>query len=274
MPDDEDEFEEAILQAAQAANEKAHEFADEIHSEEDFINIAGNYNIFMADPEATHRRIQGGRLDADLRDWLVDSSRAYGDKTIVDSDQGSTIVFFVSRDDNNYRTVAMSQLLLQREFIDPSEFPGGEFDPEYISVMEFIEDELRDRAQRIYEQFNTAGRTHQALLELIAEYSDDVTEDGFYDDIALLTYQAVDFHTMRVVHELESWLFDNRSIGDSELIYTADFGYHLTYFMGEGDIFFEMIARDRMRSDQHSEWIDGLHRATPVRHASFILVHR
>jgi hypothetical protein len=210
-----------------------------------------------------------------MRDWLLDDSRTHGDITVIDSDQGSSVIFFVSRDGNNYRTVTMRQLLLMREAIDPDDFVVGIYDPEYIAALENAENELHIRAQEVYALFNSAGRTEQALLELMDEYSDDFTEGGYYSDIAKLTFQGVDFQTMRVVPELESWLFDtSRTVGDSELVYTEDFGYHLTYFMGEGDVFFEMISLDRLKSARHSEWIDGLQRAAPVRHASFILVHR
>ena len=275
MPDDEEDFENLLIHASLEANQRANYIAGEIHNEEDFIDAAGSYDESYSSPEATLHRFQGSRLDASKSEWLLDDSRTHGDKTVVDSDQGSSVIFFVSRDSNNYRTVSMRQLLLLRQTINPDDFPEGLNDPEYISAFENAENELHSRAQEVYERFNSAGRTEQALLNLMDEYSDDTTEGGYYSDIAKLTFQGVDFQAMRVVPELEDWLFDTgRTVGDSELIYTADFGYHLAYFMGEGDIFFEMISLDRLRSAAHSEWIDGLHRATPVRHAAFILVHR
>jgi hypothetical protein len=274
LPDDEDELENVIDQITQDAHQRASLFADEIHSEEDFIEVAGNYNEIFSSPDATFRRLQGARIDASLSEWLLDASRTHGDTTIIDSDHGSSVIFFVSRDDNNYRTVAMRQLLLLRQSVDPDEFAAGLDDPEYIEALENAENELEARAQEVYALFNAAGRTEEALIELIEEYSDEDT-GGYYSDIAKLTFQGFDFHTMRVVPELENWLFETgRATGDSELIYTADFGYHLTIFMGEGDVFFEMIALDRLRTEHHNEWLDGLERAEPVRHASFILVHR
>jgi len=264
MPDDEDELEDAIIEATLAANRKANDFANEIHSEEDFIEVAGNYNVSLFSPEATQRRSQGARLDASMREWLLEDSRTHGDKTVIDTDHGSVVVFFVSRDDNNYRTVSMRQVLLSRQAVNPDDFLEGLDDPAYIAALADAENELHELAQEVYTLFNSAGRTEQALLDLIEEYSDDFTEGGYYSDIAKLTFQGANFQAMRVVPELEEWLFDDsRVVGDSELIYTADFGYHLTYFMGEGDIFFELIARDRLRSARHSEWLSGLHRATP-----------
>ena len=275
MPDDDDDLEDAFILATLAASQRANEIAGEITSEEDFIEAAGSYSEFLSSPEATIRRFQGSRLDGNISAWLLDDSRTNGDVTVIDSDQGSSVIFFVSRDSNDYRTVTMRQLLLSRPTIDPDDFEEGIFDPEYIIELDNAINDFHVLAEWIYELFNNAGRTEQALLDLIEDYSDDFTEGGFYSDITKLTYQGADFHTMRVVPELESWLFDaSRRVGDSELVYTADFGYHLTYFMGEGDIFFEMIARDRLRSASHSEWMDGIHRATPVRHAAFILVNR
>jgi len=274
FPNEEDS-EDAFDQAADEANQRANDFAGEIHSEEDFIEVAGSYDEMFSSPEATLRRFQGARLDADISEWLLEDSRTHGDKTVIDSDRGSSVIFFLSRDDNNYRTVTMRQLLLLRPDINPDDFPEGIYDPDYVFALEWAEEEFHALAQEVYARFNSAGRTEQALLELIEEYSDDTTEGGYYSDIAQLSFQGVDFQAMRVVPELENWLFDDsRAAGDSELIYTADFGYHLTYFMGEGDVFFEMIALDRLRSAAHSEWAGDLHRATPVRHAAFILVHR
>jgi hypothetical protein len=273
-PDDEEEFENAMIQASLEANQRANDFAGEIHNEEDFIYVAGYYNESLFSPEATLRRVQGSRLDADMREWLLDDTRVHGDKSVIDSDQGSTVLFFVSRDNNNYRTVTMRQLLLLRPTVDPDEFLEGIYDPGYITALENAEYDLHELAQEVYALFNSAGRTEAALRELIEEYSDEDT-GGYYSDIAKLSYQGVDFQAMRVVPEIENWLFDSaRAAGDSELIYTADFGYHLTYFVGEGDIFFEMIALDRLRSDHHSEWLDGLHRAEPARHLTFFLVQR
>jgi hypothetical protein len=273
LPEDEEEFENAIAQALIEANQIANDFADEIYSEEDFIWIAGSYSEHLSSPEATHRRFQGARLSANLSEWMLDASRTYGDKTILESDQGSTIVFFVSRDDNNYRTVAMRQLLLLRQTVNPEDFMLGIYDPEYIEALENADFELQERAREVYALFNAAGRTEEALRELIEEYSDEDT-GGYYSDITRIQYNGYDFQAMRVVQELEDWLFDNRVIGDSELIYTEAFGYHLTIFMGEGDIFFEMIALDRLRTAQHNQWLEGLERAAPVRHAAFFLVQR
>jgi len=138
--------------------------------------------------------------------------------------------------------------------------------------VEQAEAEVHERAEFVFSLFEAMGRNEQALLDLMSEHSDDSTIGGFYDNIAKMQYQSSHFQAMRVVSELEDWLFDNRTVGDSELIYTADFGYHIVYFTGEGDVFSELMAKDRMRTRDLDEWMEGLHRGEPKKHAAFILV--
>jgi len=273
------ETDEAYAEAMDTAIADAHERAANIitggiSSAEDFIATAreeyGRDDDWIADIQLR----MGENLDETFRDWLMDESRIEGDIASFDNDTGSTIIYFDSRNDNSYLTTGMRQILITREFVDPEEFPLWEEDPGYIEALDRAEAEAQERAETVYNLFNQAGRTEDALIELMAEHSDDNTEGGEYTDISKFSYQSAHFQAMKVVPEIEEWLFDeSRAVGDSELIYTRDFGYHLVYFTGSGAPFFELIADDRMRTRDHDEWIDGLPEGEPVRHAAFILVH-
>ena len=255
------------LRAAQIVSEGV-ENADE------FIEIAQRETDNYSDWIGSVQFRMGESLDGAFENWLRNDQRNYGDMTAIDSATGSTILYFVSRDDNTYKTVAMRQILILRDNIDPNDFPEGEADPAYISAIENAQLESHERAELVYSLFIAAGETENALLNLMAEHSDDTTEGGFYEDIARFSYSSSHSYTMKVVPEIEEWLFDeNRKFGDSQLISTRDFGYHLVYFMGFGDPFNELIATDRMRTRDHNEWLDGLSHGQPVKHAAFILVH-
>jgi len=108
--------------------------------------------------------------------------------------------------------------------------------------------------------FIAGGATESLLIELTAEHSDDLA-DGLYTEIARFSYQSrhmADVRSIREVPEIEQWLFDgSRQIGDSELIYTEAFGYHLLYFTGYGERFSDFIAADRMRGRDHMAWLEG-----------------
>jgi len=272
--EDEDDFEAAISVAASEAYEKALEIAGSISSEEDFINAAANREDETFDPDSTLNRMLSGWLEPEISEWLLEDTRAFGDTTVIYNEQGSLIIFFLSRDDNSYRTVGMRQILFARDRINPADFPEGEHDPGYQVALELAEREVQERAEYVYALFTAMGENENALLELMEEHSDDDTEGGYYSNITMIPYQSQYIMAMRVVPEIETWLFDEeRAIGDSALIYTADFGYHLIYFTGFGEIFSELIADDRMRTRDHTAWLDSFTHGVPVKHAAFILVH-
>jgi len=270
-----DAYEEALETAAADAHERAANIiTGGIGSQEDFIAAAQEEYGSEMDWIAEVQYRMGENLDPIFKDWLIDESRNTGDITAFDNDTGSTILYFVSRDDNSYRTTGMKQILISREAVNPEEFPLGELDPEYVEALNHAEAEARERAEDVYALFNAAGRTEEALIDLMAEHSDDPTVGGEYTDISRFSYQSAHFRAMKVVPEIEEWLFDeSRVVGDSELIYTSDFGYHLIYFTGLGTPFFELISDDRMRTRDHNEWLDRIPAGEPVRHAAFIFVH-
>jgi len=270
-----EEYQIAQDEAVEEARQRAVQIAAEgFESAEDFILAAQVETGAINEWVGSVQNRMGENLDGNFDEWLRDESRSYGDVTVIDNSTGSTILYFVSRDDNSYQTVAMRQILILRDNVDPAEFIYGEDDPEYQAALEQARIEANERAELVNSLFIAAGETEDALINLMAEHSDDTTEGGFYEDIVKFSYNSSHFSAMKVVHELEDWLFDeSRKIGDSELIFTEAFGYHLVYFMGFGDPFYQLIATDRMRTRDHSEWLDSLPQGEPVKHAAFILVH-
>jgi len=271
-----EEYEEAVQYALNEARIEAYALLEGVETEDDFIEAAREYSFLFTEPESTIRQTQGDRLSEDIRTWLIDDSRSYGDTFVTEAEhsQGYSVLFFVSRDDNNYNIVGMRQILISREWIDPSEFEDGEYDIGYIHAVEQAEADLSARAERVRVLFTSAGGREDALIDLMPEHSDDTTDGGYYPNIARATFFGTGFNVMRVVPEIEEWLFDeSRVVGDWELIFTEAFGYHLVYFTGFYGILSELMAADNLRTDDHNEWLESLYRATPRRTAAFILVH-
>ena len=267
------EYDLAVANAAVQARLEADMIAAGISSEDDFLEVSMNYDLFYSDPESTLFTVQGERLNSTISEWMLDAARDHGDITVTDSDYGSSIIFFVSRENNRYNTVGMRQILITRTVVDPEEFLLGELDPDYLEALEQAERELHERAQTVNTLFIAGGSTEEVMIDLMQEHSDDTTPGGEYSNITKYPYQSSFIMAMKVVPEIEDWLFDeNRKVGDSELIYTEAYGYHLLYFTGFGKPFFELMAEDRLRTRDHSEWLENLTRAEPVKHAAFILV--
>jgi len=271
-----EDYEEALSGALEEARASAYNIIDGVEDEYDFISAAEIHDFLVFhDPDASLRQTQGEWLPADTRDWMTDDARANGDTVVIEGEDVFFALFFISRDDNNYRIAGMRQLLISRAFVDPHEFDLGELDPAYILAVEEAEEDIRERAATVRELFEAAGETEDALIELMIEHSDDFTDEGYYPNIAQAFYQGETFTALRVVPEIQEWLFEeNREIGDWELIYTEAFGYHFVFFTGYGDVYADLIADDRLRVNEHEEWVDNLPRDTaPQRHPAFILVN-
>jgi hypothetical protein len=261
-PDDFQSTEEylaAVEDSLSEANAIARGIIAGITSDDDFIAAAMEYDEeFYAEPDSTLRMLQGDRLNAELEPWLLDESREHGDIEVIDSDRGSHIVFFVLRDDNSYNVTGMRQILILRDNVDPEDFIHGEDDLEYIAALAQAEENNRERAEAVFALFTAVGETEEALLGLMEEHSDDTTEGGYYTNISRHPYQSAHVSAMKV--------------GDTELVRTEAFGYHLLYFTGYGERFLDIIADDMKRTSDHNLWRDGLPDVLPVRHRAFVLV--
>jgi len=268
-----EEYEEAQDAAAVEMEETAQAIADSIITQEDFIDAAREYDEFLySDERSTLRELMGETIDFNLVEWLVDESRSYGDITTIEVSSGTYVLFFVERDNNDYYTTAMRQILILRDEVDPFDFIEFEDDPDYIEALEIADEEARERAMGALAVFEYGGATESLLIEMMEDFSDDHTEGGFYDDIARFSYSSEGLRIMRVVEEIEDWLFDEtREFGDHELVRTEAFGYHLLYFMGRGELFSHIIAADRMRSRDQAAWIESLPDVEVNRHWAFVL---
>jgi len=217
--------------------------------------------------------------------------RAYGNVTSIDVDSGSYIVFFVNRDNNQYRMTEMRQILFLRDSISEEMFHNhddghghtdDDFDEAaYIEARESADAEVRRHAETVVRMFIEGGATEAVLLELMAEFSDDPTEGGFYD---LISKNAAN---RKMVPEIEAWLFaPGRKAGDYELIRTEAYGYHFVYFVGHGERYCDYLAleglRDSygstlvtgMRDRDYAVWTDRLKPAEAVKQWAFMFVQK
>jgi len=270
-----EEYEAANEAALDEARELAEQIALMIETEEEFIEAARAYDDYTyASDNSTLREQQGERLDANFEPWLCDEERAYGNVASIDLSFGTYVAFFIERDDNNYQMTAMRQILIMRDWLNPEDYPLGEDDPDYIEAFENADRDVTERANEVYNLFVSGGSSEAKLLELIEDgKSDDTTEGGYYEGMARFSYeyQSRDGYAMRVVPEIEQWLFDGeRQVGDSELVYTKDYGYHLIIYMEPGELFRDHISADRMRIKDFTDWTESLPEVEAVRKWAFL----
>ena len=259
----EEEYNTAVDAAASATKEKVREILSGISSEEDFIAAAREYSEEeYGTDDSTLLTHPGEQLGDDYGPWLKEDGRKPGDITTVDMSGGTYIIYFVNRDTNEYRVAEMRQILVQRAALNEDDYAEND---EYQKALEEAETEATERAETALELFNTAGATEQALIDLMAEHSDDPTEGGHYTKI----YKGM------MVPEIDGWLFDPaRQIGDSELIRTEAYGYHLIYFSGFGEQYNDFASDSRMRTADFTVWTASLEKPEATTRWAFSLTQQ
>ncbi len=84
-------------------------------------------------------------------------------------------------------------------------------------------------ADAAYAEWEAAGFTEEKFIEMVPQYSEDpgsVDNGGLYENVK----------NGDMVTEFNDWLFDeSRKPGDHGLIEAASTGWHLMYYVGEGD---------------------------------------
>ena len=264
-----DEYDAAVADALDESRALAAQFAAGIESEDDFIAAAREYDeTLFADDDSTLREYPGAWLGSDYGPWLMEPDRQYGDVTAAESTSGAYVVFFVSRDSNDYRMTEMRQMLFMRPTVSPEDYAEGADDPEYLEAFELADAEARERAEAMLDLFVRGGATEDALLMVMTGNTDDSTEGGFYDKISKDLSGE-----MKVVPEIEEWLFDPaRHYGDYELIRTESYGYHLVFFMGYGERYCDYLAESKLRDEAHKAWSEGLDPVDVAERWAFIFV--
>ena len=265
-----EEYEAAQAAALADAVEQAALIAEGIQSEEDFIKAAVEYNeVDYADPDSTLKVYPGSWLGSVYGPWLQDARRVNGDIETMEMTSGAYVVFFVNRDANEYYMTEMNQLLVMREEVDADEYIDEYIDEHidenindyldevgdlaYLEAVANADQEAKERAETALSLFIEGGATKEKLIELMEEYSDDTTQDGFYN---MITKNAAN---NKMVPEIEGWLFTpGRQVGDYELIKTEAYGYHLVYFSGYGERYCDYLATDGMRSKDYTAWTESL----------------
>ena len=177
-------------------------------------------------------------------DWLKDASRKAGDITaeVNSSETGYNIVVFLSRDDNHYNTVSVRHILIQAEASE-----DGTYTDEAKAT-------AKARAEEILAEFNAGDKTEDSFAALANEYSEDEgsnTNGGLYEGIT----------KGQMVQEFNDFCFAGHKAGDTGIVYgesSSYAGYHVMYFVGEGEQYSDYLAENSLLSTDMNAWIEEL----------------
>ena len=235
------------------AEENAKAFESAITDEDSFAELALQYAPAESkeqyeNADATLYAYPGQSLlsyAAEYAEWLLDAGRDPGETTVVEAASGSGyyVVYFVDRNDNDYNTKNVRHILFATNSLSVDEF---ETEEAYEAALEELKAEKLAQAEDIYAQWKAGGATEESFAQLADEYSEDGSEGGLYEDV----------HLNQMVKAFNDWCFDaERKAGDTDIVET-EYGYHIMYFIGDGEKYCDSIADEQLRSADYSAWIE------------------
>ena len=178
---------------------------------------------------------------AAIRDWLT-AERAEGDVTTAADDNGVYAALFLARGDNHYATANVRHILIRAEAGE-----DGSYSKEALAA-------AKARAQEILDEFNAGDKSEESFATLANLYSEDTgsnTNGGLYENVA----------RGQMVKEFDAFCFAGHKSGDTAIVYGENAGYagyHVVYYVGDGPLYSDVIARSDLLNQDMSQWLTEL----------------
>ncbi len=236
-----DPTEEDNETAMEHARITAETLVDIVSDEESFEMVASGQEGREANRDLIGSRTHamGKNLSTFYKEWLLDESRRFGDIEILEATSGYYVVFFISRDDNSYTMKQVRHILVKAEADE-----NGEYTDEAKAA-------ALAQAEAYLDEWKAGEATEDSFAEMATEHSEDTgsnTKGGLYDQVVRNAY----------VPEFEAFAFDeSRQPGDTGIVYGESdsyAGYHVMYFVGEGERYDHYIASSELRSGDATAW--------------------
>ena len=231
--------EEALAEAKTIANDikAAYEKGEDIEAA---LNEAVKANV--PDASCTMRNGTAGSSISSLYSQWMMGSRSQGDIEVFDDENGSYVVVFGSRDNNDYNMAQVRHVLIKAIASE-----DGTYSDEAKA-------KAKQRAEELLAQWQAGDKTEESFAALAEQYSEDAgsnTNGGLYDEV----YKGL------MVEEFDAFCFGGHKSGDTAIVYgeSASYaGYHIMYYVGEGELYSNYIARNDLANTDFSQWLNEL----------------
>ena len=262
--EDEDDSDKAVKAAEKAANSL---IGEDVATVADFDAAIAALDI-NKDTEASSTAYtdqQYASVSTTVRDWITDSARKEGDKTVIantttstDDDGNETkttlgyyAVFFTGSNDNTFPLVNVRHILVK--------FEGGTTDSTTGTTTYSDEEKnaAKEKAEEILDEWMSGDATEDSFAALANEKSDDGdgTTGGLYENV----------YPGQMVSSFNDWCFDaSRQSGNTGII-ESEYGYHVMYFVGKSSTTYrDYQIESELRSTDTQEWYDATVEAVPM----------
>lgn len=262
--EDDEDSDKAVKAAEEAANSL---IGEDVATVADFDAAIAALDI-NKDTEASSTAYtdqQYASVSTTVRDWITDSARKEGDKTVIantttstDDDGNETkttlgyyAVFFTGSNDNTFPLVNVRHILVK--------FEGGTTDSTTGTTTYSDEEKnaAKEKAEEILDEWMSGDATEDSFAALANEKSDDGdgTTGGLYENV----------HPGQMVSSFNDWCFDaSRQSGNTGII-ESEYGYHVMYFVGKSSTTYrDYQIESELRSTDAQEWYDATVEAVPM----------
>ena len=175
--------------------------------------------------------------------WLKDADRAAGDMDVFEQQgYGWFVILFEGRERDTAPTVNVRHILIAAEDADED----GAYSEEELAA-------AKAEIERIQDEYNAGEQTEDAFAALANQYSTDPgsnTNGGLYESV----------YNGQMVPEFNDWCFEaGRKAGDVGIVSDEQYhGYHLMYFVGEGEPYTNQVIRDAVVSSAMEKFAASL----------------
>ncbi len=229
--------------AIAAAMAKAKTIADAIVADATTADSFKKAVLEQTTKEASESTTEGSKLPEVYADWLKDASRAEGDTTVIATDTGYYALYYISRDDNSYKTVNVRHILIKAV----ADSDGAYTDEAKATAKQTAEDLLKE--------WKAGDKTEDSFATLANAKSEDGgsnTKGGLYENV----YKG------QMVPEFNDWCYAaGRKTGDTGIVFNEGSycGYHVIYYVnGEGKPYCDTLAETGAREKDYTSWKDSL----------------
>jgi len=195
-----------------------------------------------------------GYIDTDLASWAFDASRKAGDKTVLENaNKTAYYVAYIVRPRGREETkvVNFRQILITTSS-----------DDDQAAI-----DKKEETAQILYDKWQEEGGSEESFEAYAVSNSEDTNSaknGGLYENA----------YPGQMVTPIDDWLFDpSRKAGDSGIVQSS-YGFHLLYYVGQGDAKWKVDVESDMRTDDYNEYYDGVSKDYTVKENKLFMRYR
>ena len=227
--------------------------ADEIASAVDQITFAdavrrlapeADRSLYESDDACLKRNAAPSNISSSYQSWLTDSSRKFGETTVIQESNGYDVVMFLESNDNRFKLVNYRGIVIS---VGTDE-EGRVTDDAMKSAQKTVDE--------IMEAFN-ADPTEETFASLANQYNGTGTNGGLQENVVMGTLSN---------YSLEQYLFDEsaRQPGDIYTFYENK-NFYIAYFVGYSDQYNLRIAENLMAEEQYTGLIESAKADYPVK---------